>query len=81
MQLAAAPPNQSAVVEGSIGQEEGEESVGPEEDTNQEEHHMAYQENRGQAEIPEDRSADFAGGDTNMDIDAAGTWEAAAGAD
>lgn len=69
------------VVESSIGQEEGDERVGREEDTSREEHHMAYQENRGQAEIPEDRSADFAGEDTSMDIDAAGILEAAAGAD
>lgn len=83
MWLATEPLNQSAVVEGSIGQGEGDERVGPKEETSQEEHHMAYQENRDQAETLEDQSADFAGEDTSMDLDVevAGIWEAAAGAD
>lgn len=78
--LAAEPPNQWAAVEGSIDQGEGDEMVGSE-DTSQEEHHMAYQENRRRVEILADRSAGFAEGDTSMDIEAAGIWEVAAGAD
>lgn len=80
VQLVDEQLNQSAVVESSIGRGYNAERVGPEEDTSQEEHHMAYQGNRGQAEIP-DQSAGFAGEDTKTEIVAAGIWEAAAGAD